>query len=88
MASCIACSVDVSAIKEYSYMLRHELWIVIHGCLSWQGGIWCIGCLEEKMGRQLTHGDFDWDNSMNKKFLSSENHWSDRLKNRRCKHDE
>lgn len=50
---CAICSVDCCEIREY-YMVTNELWEqygVVHGML-------CIGCLEQRMGRELTKDDF------------------------------
>lgn len=50
---CTACDVDTSAIGEY-YMVHNNLW-KRYGCGR---GMLCIGCLEERMGRELTGDDF------------------------------
>jgi len=65
MNICSGCQINVSDINEYAYMIKHELWVLIHDCPEWQGGLWCIGCLEEKMGRKLDRNDFAWYNGLN-----------------------
>ena len=52
---CLDCGVDTIAIDEY-YMVTHELWANSDGML-------CIGCLEKRLGRELTPDDFPscWD---------------------------
>ena len=51
---CLDCGVDTGAIDEY-YMVTHELW----ACANPDGaGMLCIGCLEKRLGRELTPDDF------------------------------
>ena len=52
-ADCAICAVDCCDIDEY-YLVHDDLWKefgVVHGML-------CVGCLEQRMGRQLTPADF------------------------------
>lgn len=49
--SCARCSEDTQ--KEY-YMIHDHLWDQ-YGAES---GLLCVGCLEDKMGRELWSGDF------------------------------
>jgi hypothetical protein len=52
-ADCAICAVDCNEIDEY-YMVTNELWAqygVRHGML-------CVGCMEARMGRELTGEDF------------------------------
>jgi hypothetical protein len=49
---CAVCEVDISEIRE-SYMVHDEIW-ERYG----SPGQLCIGCLESRMGRQLTPDDF------------------------------
>lgn len=59
---CADCGVDTLALCEW-YMVRDELW-----ASAWPGGqiershpgsqVLCIGCLEQRLGRQLTATDF------------------------------
>lgn len=50
---CIDCGIDTKAVNEY-YMVQDELWEA-HGPVR---GMLCIGCLEARIGRQLTPADF------------------------------
>lgn len=52
---CVDCDVLTasSGCSEY-YMVQHELWSV-YGV---RYGMLCIGCLERRMGRELTSADF------------------------------
>lgn len=52
-ADCAICGVDTQATHEY-YMVTDELWKQ-HGV---RHGMLCIGCLEQRMGRQLAKKDF------------------------------
>ena len=58
---CLDCGVDTIAIDEY-YMVTHELWANSDGML-------CIGCLEKRLGRELTPDDFSscWDDRVHPK---------------------
>jgi hypothetical protein len=70
---CIWCGVDTRELGEY-YMVADKVWNrygPASGCL-------CIGCLEDRMGRQLRRGDFK-DIPLN---TDPEQHRSDRLRNR------
>lgn len=50
---CIDCTVNTFENDEY-YMVQFELWET-YGV---EEGMLCIGCLEDRMGRQLTSEDF------------------------------
>lgn len=54
---CLDCKIDTSGgtgINEY-YMVQHALWYsVAHN----GRGMLCIGCLEQRLGRQLIAVDF------------------------------
>lgn len=53
---CMGCGVDTDAIDEY-YMVQFEIWKT--SVPKWaQRGILCIGCLEDRVGRELTTEDF------------------------------
>lgn len=51
---CAACSINTLHIDEY-YMVTDEIWLT-----AWpdKRGMLCIGCLEDRLGRQLTSDDF------------------------------
>ena len=52
---CSDCEVDTgfTGIDEY-YMVHHDLWVQVNG----GEGFLCIGCLEERLGRELNANDF------------------------------
>ena len=54
MFECAACGVNTLHINEY-YMVTDEVWEA-----AWPGkrGMLCIGCLENRLGRELTAKDF------------------------------
>jgi hypothetical protein len=55
---CVDCGVDVSCvggIAEY-YLVHDHVWAACG--LKPKGGELCIGCLERRLGRQLTRSDF------------------------------
>lgn len=54
MFECAACSINTLHINEY-YMVTDEVWQA-----AWprQRGMLCIGCLENRLGRELTASDF------------------------------
>ena len=56
---CLDCGVDTGAIDE-DYMVTHELWARVN---PGGDGMLCIGCLEKRLGRELTPDDF-WLNSV------------------------
>jgi hypothetical protein len=49
---CVDCGVDTINAREY-YIVRDEVW-PLDPC----GGMLCVGCLEERIGRRLTPADF------------------------------
>lgn len=71
--NCLDCGMDTSArsgVAEY-YMVREPIWLVAFGLLEYRQrvgqirhqkqkpkGMLCIGCLEDRLGRQLTPTDF------------------------------
>lgn len=75
---CMDCNVDTFR-SEY-YMLKHEIWDYI---VSFENSrkMLCIGCVEERLGRELTGSDF-LDCPANE--LSKKGYWpsSDRLQDR------
>lgn len=48
------CGVDTGKINEY-YMLVDEVWYSVHDSGE---GMLCIGCIEKRLGRELTPADF------------------------------
>ena len=50
---CVDCSVCTNEINEY-YMVHNHLWTRA----GMTFGMLCIGCLETRLGRQLTSADF------------------------------
>lgn len=63
---CADCGVNTTAVNEY-YMVISELWHA-HGPGR---GMLCIGCLENRIGRELNRSDFT-DAPINKIFDQSE----------------
>jgi hypothetical protein len=49
---CVDCHVDTLEAGEF-YMVRDDVWP-----LDARGGMLCVGCLEERIGRRLTPADF------------------------------
>lgn len=66
---CLDCKVDTGKIGEH-YMLKDSVWFKVH---SSNVGMLCIGCLERRLGRQVTKQDFN-DSHVNRmasgKFIS------------------
>ena len=55
---CIDCKVDTTVIGEF-YMVADELWeTAVSGKRQRKSIMLCIGCLEERLGRQLQATDF------------------------------
>ncbi|WP_246763828.1 hypothetical protein [Rhizobium bangladeshense] len=52
---CVDCSVNTGDTCEY-YMVHDELWEGVG--MTPHGGMLCIGCLEDRLGRMLTSRDF------------------------------
>lgn len=52
---CIDCHTNTGEIGEY-YMVRKNVWKLAN--LGPDDGMLCIGCLEKRIGRKLTHWDF------------------------------
>lgn len=71
---CVDCSVDTCASEEY-YMVHDPLWA--GAGMDPHGGMLCIGCLEARLGRQLTPADFP-DYPINRDFFG----YSPRLQQR------
>lgn len=58
---CMDCKVDTMSIDEY-YMVHDEIW---EEAVPEFEGMLCIGCLEERLGRELTPDDFPTDLPVN-----------------------
>lgn len=71
---CMGCGVHTKDIKEF-YTLQNHIWRLVNPQHS---GMLCIGCVEQRLGRELCMVDFTWCP------LNAENliEGSDRLKNR------
>jgi hypothetical protein len=74
MWDCNDCGVNVSEIGEY-YMLLEPVWFEANNRYE---GMLCIGCVEKRLGRELTKADF-WPCPLNEVKPS---HQSERLVNR------
>lgn len=51
---CLDCSVDTGKLNEH-YFIQTPIWMQVVGSNK---GMLCIGCLEGRLGRQLTKADF------------------------------
>jgi hypothetical protein len=72
---CKDCTKSTSKMDEY-YMVKDEIWL--EAGMEPDSGMLCIGCLEERIGRQLTNPDFKDLPINNPSFFDQ----SRRLKNR------
>lgn len=61
-------------------MVKLPIWL--QAGMIYDGGMLCIGCLETRIGRQLTRSDFDMDLPINTLQEGPFSTRSDRLKNR------
>lgn len=61
---CSDCGIDTREIDEY-YMVHFELWEQV---IPERNGFLCIGCLEERLGRELNAEDF-LDCPLNKEMI-------------------
>ena len=52
--ACLDCGVDTGKINQH-YMLRDEIWAQVHDT---RVGMFCIGCVETRLGRTLVSADF------------------------------
>ncbi|MBY3231831.1 hypothetical protein [Rhizobium laguerreae] len=66
---CVDCSANTHEINEY-YMVHDHVWEK-EASMDKEGGMLCIGCLENRIKRQLTAADFT-DYPINFVFLRSE----------------
>lgn len=51
---CLDCRVDTGKIHEH-YFIRTDVWLSVVESIV---GMLCIGCLEQRLGRELTPDDF------------------------------
>lgn len=72
--TCLDCEVDTNKINEY-YMVHREIWLQANPVFD---GMLCVGCLETRLGRQLSSSDFT-DFPVNKPWFDSK---SERLLDR------
>jgi len=68
---CVDCRQNVFEMGEAFYKVKKDVWPLAGG----EKGVLCIGCLEARIGRELTPEDFP-DNHINRKR-------SDRLRARK-----
>ena len=73
---CLDCKIDTGGLKEF-YIVKDEVWL---NAVPDKRGYLCIGCLEKRLGRQLTYDDFTVAliNAMNwhNRSASSERLWA------------
>ena len=53
---CLGCGAHTGELLEY-YRLRDDVWREAHPAVK---GMLCIGCVEARLKRELTHHDFEW----------------------------
>ncbi|MDY6809333.1 MAG: hypothetical protein SW127_09970 [Actinomycetota bacterium] len=70
---CVDCSVDIREIDEF-YAVHDDLWLA--AAQGDRGGQLCVGCLEVRLGRELTRADFK------NKRASLDGRYSERLRER------
>jgi hypothetical protein len=78
--ACVDCEFDTFAGREY-YTVNDTVWEAASKAsppLPGGRGLLCIGCLERRLGRELTCADFPSDNPLNQRGDSL----SDRIRNR------
>lgn len=51
---CDDCSVDIKRLREYHYRIKSEIWLKV----AKSSEHLCVGCLEERLGRELCPDDF------------------------------
>lgn len=72
--TCGDCALDLSALKEFAYIVRDDVWYSVG---LKRDSFSCIGCLEKRLGRSLTPADFR--DEMINEWCESQ---SDRLRSR------
>lgn len=55
MFDCVDCGINTCDTDEY-YMVHDHLWTSVG--MAPDGGMLCIGCLEQRLSRKLTAADF------------------------------
>lgn len=55
MFACVECKANTADLDEY-YMVTDEIWAEVG--MTPNGGMLCIGCLEDRLQRRLTRSDF------------------------------
>lgn len=71
--NCVDCKKNTNEMHEY-YMVHDDVWA--KSGMEKRGGMLCVGCLEQRLGRTLTKKDFT-------KYPVNTWYASDRLRNRR-----
>jgi hypothetical protein len=74
---CLACGTNTLHIDEY-YMVTDEVWLAVNPKRS---GMMCIGCVEARLGRELTASDFT-DAPVNSGMLGQSPRLAARLRNK------
>lgn len=77
---CSDCHINVGnygkdSVDEYAYMVHDYLW-------PKECKFLCVCCLENRLGRQLTYKDFDFDIPLNWLDMSRSDRLIDRLENK------
>lgn len=72
---CMDCNINTMDTDEY-YMLKNEVWLFV---VPKDKKMLCVGCVEKRLGRELTPEDFSYC-LLNEEEYSQPR--SDRLKNR------
>lgn len=71
MYACTDCTLNTDAAGEFAYMLHDRVWRAAVrrarslGMQASTGDLCCIRCLEARLGRELTHEDFNWSVPLN-----------------------
>lgn len=52
--NCLDCRQDTGKMREH-YFVKTEIWMKVHHSVY---GMLCVGCLENRLGRQLRADDF------------------------------
>ncbi len=68
---CPGCGRHVKRMREYGYLVHDRIWkqslqrARCHGEKVSTYDLVCIGCLEKRLGRELTSKDFNWEVPLN-----------------------
>jgi hypothetical protein len=79
--ACVDCDYDTFSGREY-YIVQDAIWKAAAAAsprLPGGLGLLCIGCLERRLGRELTRADFELDNPLNQASRDLSDHLRDRL---------